>query len=66
METINTKTDNNKKLSKEQLIRFNNWVYDGNVVRVGRNIFKEQSTQWSKEFTYDELIEFFIKEYGEG
>lgn len=39
------------------------WVEDGNVYMVGKNEYREQSTQWRKAFTLKELYRFFIKEY---
>jgi hypothetical protein len=39
------------------------WIKNGNVVKVSKNRYLEQSTQWKKLFTKSELIEFFQKEF---
>ena len=39
------------------------WMNDGNVIKVGEDTYIEQTTQWKKKFTEEELTEFFIKEY---
>ena len=39
------------------------WIKDGNVVKVSKNRYIEQTTQWKKLFTKTELIKFFIKEF---
>jgi len=40
-----------------------NWIDDGNVVKIGENSYIEQTTQWKKIFTKQELIKFFNKEF---
>jgi hypothetical protein len=45
------------------LKRFKEWRLDGNVIKVGVNEYIEQSTQWSKVFTYCELKKYFIREH---
>jgi hypothetical protein len=42
---------------------FNQWFNDGNAVKVGANKYVEQSTQYRKYFTLEELITFYKKEY---
>jgi hypothetical protein len=39
------------------------WMRDGNVEREGDNTYIEQTTQWKKKFTLEELIKFYIKEF---
>tara|TARA_R110001592_G_scaffold167420_1_gene402889 strand:+ start:325 stop:501 length:177 start_codon:yes stop_codon:yes gene_type:complete len=39
------------------------WIKDGNVVKVSKNRYIEQTTQWRKLFTKTELINFFIREF---
>ena len=39
------------------------WIEGGNVVKVSKNRYLEQTTQWKKLFTKTELIKFFIKEF---
>ena len=42
---------------------FNQWFNDGNACKVGANKYVEQSTQYKKYFTLEELITFYKKEY---
>jgi len=39
------------------------WMKDGNVERISGNTYIEQTTQWKKKFTLEELIKFYIKEF---
>ena len=39
------------------------WMRDGNVERTADNTYIEQTTQWKKKFTLEELIKFYIKEF---
>lgn len=39
------------------------WIKGGNVVKVSKNRYIEQTTQWKKLFTKTELINFFIREF---
>ena len=39
------------------------WMKAGNVVKVSKNRYIEQTTQWKKLFTKKELINFFIREF---
>lgn len=39
------------------------WIADDNVIEIGENAYTEQTTQWRKVFTKQELIDFFIREY---
>lgn len=41
---------------------FNSWMGD-NVIKIRDDVYLEQTTQYSKEFTFKELFDFFIKEY---
>jgi len=47
----------------EDVKRFHAWKNDGNVVKVSENQYKEQTTQWKKLFTIEELKAFFIREF---
>jgi hypothetical protein len=50
-------------LTPEQLEQFNEWIADDNAIKIGDDIWIEQTTQYSKQFTTDELKQFFKKEY---
>ena len=39
------------------------WMRDGNVERIADNTYIEQTTQWKKKFTLEELVKFYIKEF---
>jgi len=39
------------------------WMRDGNVERIADNTYIEQTTQWRRKFTLEELIKFYIKEF---
>lgn len=49
----------------EQLKAFEEWAKPeaGNVNKVGDNKYTEQTTQWRKTFTREQLITFFVREY---
>ena len=42
---------------------FNEWIADGNAVEQTKGVWVEQSTQYRKKFTYEELQKFFKEEY---
>ena len=42
---------------------FKEWMDDGNVEKIGDDVYVEQTTQWKKKFTLVELVAFYIKEY---
>ena len=42
---------------------FNDWIEDGNAFKNDKGVWLEQTTQYSKKFTYDELQNFFKREY---
>ena len=42
---------------------FKEWMDDGNVEKLGVDVYVEQTTQWKKKFTLVELVAFYIKEY---
>ncbi len=42
---------------------FKEWMDDGNVEKLGTDVYVEQTTQWKKKFTLTELVAFYIKEY---
>ena len=39
------------------------WIEDGNADIIGNDRYIEQTTQWKKIFTKQQLIDFFIKEF---
>jgi hypothetical protein len=39
------------------------WMKDGNVERIADNTYIEQTTQWRRKFTLEELIKFYIREF---
>lgn len=41
---------------------FNKWFNDGNALKISKG-YIEQTTQWKKVFSYNELKEFYIKEF---
>jgi hypothetical protein len=48
----------------EEFIKsYANWVWDGNVMSIEKNLYSEQTTQWKLKFTEEQLIKFYIKEY---
>jgi len=49
-------------MSKEITPEIQAWINDGNVIKQGET-YREQTTQWKKLFTKQELIEFFYKEF---
>lgn len=48
------------KFKKED---FKKWFADGNAEKIGTNKYIEQTTQWKKIFSFNELKKFYIKEY---
>tara|TARA_R110002074_G_scaffold375047_1_gene551540 strand:- start:67 stop:225 length:159 start_codon:yes stop_codon:yes gene_type:complete len=42
---------------------FKEWMDDGNVEKLGNNVYVEQTTQWRKKFTLTELVRFYQKEF---
>lgn len=42
---------------------FNDWIEDGNAFKNDKGVWLEQTTQYNKKFTYDELQNFFKREY---
>jgi len=42
---------------------FKEWMDDGNAEKIGEDTYIEQTTQWRREFTLTELIEFYVEEY---
>ena len=42
---------------------FKEWIADGNAVETEKGVWLEQTTQYRKKFTYEELQNFFKKEY---
>jgi hypothetical protein len=54
---------NRKEIVNNMYEEILEWMRDDNVERVGDNTYIEQTTQWKKKFTLEELIKFYIKEY---
>ena len=42
---------------------FKEWMDDGNVEQLDDNVYVEQTTQWKKKFTGEELVQFYLKEF---
>ena len=42
---------------------FIEWLNSDNVIKQDNNTYLEQTTQYRKLFTYNEIFKFFIKEY---
>jgi hypothetical protein len=42
---------------------FNKWIVNGNAEKIGINKYIEQTTQWKKIFSFNELKDFYINEY---
>ena len=51
------------KLTPQDEIDFKEWMEDGNATKIGEDKYLEQTTQYSKEFTLDELRAFFKREF---
>lgn len=47
------------EFTKEML----DWMKDGNAVRVSNDRYLEQTSQWKRIFTKQELIKFFNREF---
>ena len=39
------------------------WINDGNVEKIGEDVYVEQTTQWRKDFTMKELEKFYMREF---
>jgi hypothetical protein len=50
-------------LTTKQEKDFIEWMNDGNVVKTGEDEYIEQTTQWKKKFTLDELKRFYKREF---
>jgi hypothetical protein len=50
-------------LNKSEESDFNKWIEDGNAFEQSDNVWVEQTTQYRKQFTLDELKTFFKKEF---
>ena len=46
------------KLTPQDEIDFKEWMEDGNATKIGEDKYLEQTTQYTKEFTLDELRAF--------
>lgn len=68
-EVINEFVEQNKKvdtvdtMDKQEAAEFLNWILDDNIARLCEDTYIEQTTQWKKTFTADELINFYMKEF---
>ena len=51
------------KLTPQDEIDFKEWMEDGNATKIGEDKYLEQTTQYTKEFTLDELRAFFKREF---
>ena len=63
---LNTTPQNTERkvyLSPENAQQFINWITEGNAVKVSKNEYREQTTQWRKIFTLKELKAFFVREF---
>lgn len=50
-------------LNKSEESDFNEWIEDGNAFEQSDNVWVEQTTQYGKKFTLNELKKFFKKEF---
>ena len=55
--------DESVVFDEEEQKRFDDWVADGNAEKVGDDEWIEQTTQWKRKFSTEELKEFFKKEF---
>ena len=51
------------KFSKQEQEQFDEWIKDGNANKNKNGKWTEQTTQWKKEFTLNELKAFFKREF---
>jgi hypothetical protein len=51
------------KFSKQEQEQFDEWIEDGNAHKNKNGKWTEQTTQWKKEFTLNELKAFFKREF---
>lgn len=56
-------TEKKSILSSDEESDFVEWIEDGNAMLKKNGKWIEQTTQWRKEFTFDELKKFFKREY---
>tara|TARA_R110000772_G_scaffold251582_2_gene366652 strand:- start:504 stop:650 length:147 start_codon:yes stop_codon:yes gene_type:complete len=42
---------------------FKEWINSDNVIKVGINTYIEQSSQYKRYYTLEQLKEYFIKEF---
>jgi hypothetical protein len=52
-----------KILNAAQMRQFKAWIKDGNATEVEPGLWLEQSTQYKKQFDFNELQKFFKREY---
>ena len=50
-------------MTKSEHESFQLWIKCGNAFQIRNGVWVEQTTQYDKEFTFEELKKFFIKEY---
>jgi hypothetical protein len=62
--TIISEEDYNKlKNATPDYSGLKEWMNSDNVIKCGKDAYKEQCTQWKKVFTYEELKTFYIREF---
>lgn len=55
MKNVNNQTEFNEIMI--------DWIEEGNAEQLSNGNYIEQSSQWKIEFTKQELIDFFIREF---
>ena len=63
METLEEKYSQVAIVRKVLRKMMDDWMNDGNAVKIGEDTYIEQTTQWRKKFTKKELTRFFVEEY---
>ena len=54
------------KMPMEAILKqseFKLWLNSDNVVKLEKDLYLEHTTQWRKEFSLEQLKEFFIREF---
>ena len=51
-------------MDTSQMEDFTNWLESDNVIRTSDDGYRTQCTLYKKEFTYSEVMKYFLKEYG--
>ena len=50
-------------MTPEEQMEFEAWIEDGNAYEKRPGVWVEQSTQYRKEMSYEELEDFYMSEY---